>query len=61
MILWGCVHVSTSVRPEHAFEVNILIIRPYHPLVHSAEQPTNMPAEVLLDEMKAAHEIWEHS
>ena len=49
-------HVSTSGQ-ESAFEVNLLIIPPYYPLVLSAEQPTNVPAEILLDEIKAARAI----
>lgn len=52
---------APQLGQESAFEVNHLIISPYHPLIHSAEQPTNMPAEVLLDELQAAHAIKEHS
>lgn len=37
---------------ESALEENLLIIPPYQPLVCSAEQPTNIPAEALWMELK---------
>lgn len=53
--------LAPQLGQKSAFEVNLLIISPYHALTHSAEQPTNVPAEVLLDELQAAHAIKEHS